>query len=57
MRLGVHRLAPDHHPQYETPFKVPLGSSGFEHHTENNLKWKEINTGILDLGSLNLKVI
>jgi hypothetical protein len=31
----------------KSPFKVPLGSNGFEHEINENLKWEEMNTDLL----------
>jgi hypothetical protein len=36
--------------------KVSLGSSGFEHQTEENLKLGKLNTEIIELGSFKLSV-
>jgi hypothetical protein len=38
------------------PFKVSFGSSGFKHETKQNLKWRELNTKIINLGSLKLNI-
>jgi hypothetical protein len=38
----------------ELPFKASFGSSGFKHETEENLKWREFNTKIINLGSPKL---
>lgn len=32
------------------PLKVSFGSSGFEHYTEENLKWRKFSSEIIDLG-------
>jgi hypothetical protein len=41
-------------PYSETPIMVSLGNSGFEHGTEENLKWRKFHTKITDLRPLKL---
>jgi hypothetical protein len=40
----------------EVPFKVSVNSSGFKHRTGINLKWRQFDTPITDLGSSELSV-
>jgi hypothetical protein len=40
----------------ELPFKVSLRSRGFEYHTEENLKWKEFITKIIDVIPLKFNI-
>jgi hypothetical protein len=40
----------------DPPVKVSLGIEGFEHETEENLKWRKFNTEIIDLRPMKLNI-
>jgi hypothetical protein len=41
---------------YINAVKASLGSNGYEHLTDKNLKWRKFNTVILDLGLFKLNI-